>query len=311
MRVPVALLFLVSAASYYAASASAAPPTLTPTGELIPNGVCVRFMDIMRTGGGSVADGKAERIATMAYDAKRRRVGERWWGFDTPLRIVKHTYNKVGRRTRTTWRLANKRLVLTKRYRYNRRGKLLTTTTSYKRSGERWVDDVRYDRRGRVVRRRGSINPKTGKVYAPTHQFLYKHGRIVTELINRDNKGGPEERLSYQYNARGVLIAKLMKPASPKYAEQMTEFKYNKRGQLTERKVTHIWPKRGSWSGPRKVESFAYDAAGNLVTIERRVTPGGVVGVRTTFDYACLTGGRARVVPAEKCRPSNSRCGTP
>jgi len=103
-----------------------------------------------------------------------------------------------------------------------------------------------------------------------------------------------------------------MKPASRDYAEQLIEYKYDKRGQLIERMNTHLWPSRPEWNGPREVLTYEYDKAGNLITAERRVTPDTEVGVRWTYDYSCHKGGAPeRSVPAAKCRSSYSDCGSP
>ena len=60
------------------------------------------------------------------------------------------------------------------------------------------------------------------------------------------------------------------------------------------------------------MKSLKYDAADNLISVERRVTPTTGVGVRWSYDYACHTdGAQQRSVPAAKCRASYPDCGTP
>ncbi len=118
--------------------------------------------------------------------------------------------------------------------------------------------------------------------------------------------------LILRYDARGRLTGKLMQPASKKYAEQLTELSYNGRGQVVERKVSHVWPKRPQWSGPRKIERYQYDAAGNLIIVERRVTPRTAVMNRTVFDYSCQPGSsKPRSLPATGCMASYPKCGKP
>jgi len=83
------------------ASAGAAPPTLTPTGELEPQEVCVTYTDFTHAVQGSVPDGLADSIMTSTFDSKKRVKAERWWRIDAPVRIVDHSYDAFGRKAKT------------------------------------------------------------------------------------------------------------------------------------------------------------------------------------------------------------------
>jgi hypothetical protein len=132
------------------------------------------------------------------------------------------------------------------------------------------------------------------------------------ELLDRTGNGKVDERTQYRYDRQGRLTSKRMKPTSPKYAVQLVTLTYNGSGQLTEWRNTHLWAKYPKWNGPRKIKSYQYDTAGNLIQIERRVTPTTGVGVRWTYDYSChKNGAPKRSVPAASCRSSYRTCGTP
>ncbi len=303
MRATLVLLLMVLGAR----STSAAPPTLTATGELEPGKACVTYMDFTHAVRGSAPDGLADSITTMTYDAKGRVSSERWWRIDTPVRVLAHSYDVLGRRDKTTWKLTDGKLVLTIRYRYDASGNLLSKTTRYP-NGQKWKNSQRFDKRGRLILSRESGESGT----MMSRHFSYKDGRIVEERLDRTGNGKIDERTRYHYDAVGRLHSKRMKPTSPDYADQLIELTRDERGRLTEWRNSHIWANHPKWNGPREVRTYKYDAADNLISVERRVTPTTGVGVRWSYDYSCHDdGAKQRSVPAAKCRSSYPNCGTP
>ncbi len=289
-----------------APAAEAAPPELTPTGELEPRGACVTYMDFTHAVRGSAPDGLADSIMTMNYDSAGRLVAERWWRMDTPVRVVSHSYDSLGRRKRTTWRLTDKKLVLTIEYRYTRAGDLSAEITRYP-NGQRWKNTRRYDRQGRLSLSRESGESGT----MMSRWFSYKDDRISEERLDRTGNGKVDERTSYSYDAQGRLTGKVRKLKGD-YAEQHISFTYDENDQLIERRNTHIWPTRPKWNGPREIMTYSYDKAGNLIMTEQRVTETTDVTVRWIYDYSCHEGTDAtHSMPAAKCRSSYPKCGVP